>query len=170
MDWVVFIQLFVSVLFLVSAASKLSKPSSFMNTLRQLRIPPFQARRAAVMIPLAELAACGLLLFRATLVYGTVLGLLLLSSFVWAAWRAKGRMVTYQWFGGLLSEKFATGLYIRHAILLGMMIYLLTAPAFHAPKQASFTEISSMVLSSLGIIIIYALALTLWQYHKLYQE
>ncbi|MEF2968196.1 MauE/DoxX family redox-associated membrane protein [Paenibacillus sp. M1] len=170
MDWVVFIQLFVSVLFLVSAASKLSKPSSFMNTLRQLRIPPFRARRAAVIIPLAELAACGLLLFPATLVYGAAFGLLLLSSYVWAVWRAKGRMVSYEWFGGLLSEKFGSGLYIRHAVLFGMMIYLLAAPAFHAPKLASFTEISSMVLSSLGIMILYALVLTLWQYHKLYRE
>ncbi|RCX19136.1 methylamine utilization protein MauE [Fontibacillus phaseoli] len=163
-------QVFVSALFAVSAAAKLSKLSSFRDTLRQLRITPLWARNVAVAIPLLELAVCVLLLFPITLRYGAVLALLLLSSFGWAAWRAKGRIVTYQWFGGLLSERFGTGLHTRHLILFLLNIYLLVAPFSSKLVSASFIEVTAVVFSSLGIVAVYALGLTLRQYHRLYQE
>lgn len=169
MELSVFIQMFVSVLFLVSSAAKLSKLSSFRDTLRQLRITPLWARYAKVAIPLLELAVCVLLLFPVTSHYGAALALLLLSSFTWASWRAKGRMVTYHWFGGLVSEKLGIGLHTRHLVLFLLSIYLLLAPA--SPMLAvSIMEISTAVFSSLGILVIYALGLTLRQYHNLYQE
>lgn len=170
MEWFVFIQVFVSVLFAVSSAAKFSKLSSFRVTLRQLRITPFWARNVVVAIPLLELVVCVLLLFPITLRYGAVLALLLLSSFAWAGWRAKGRMVTYQWFGGLISERFGMGLHTRHLVLFLLSIYLLVAPFSSTLTLASFNEISTLVLSSLGILVIYTLGLTLRQYHKLYQE
>lgn len=170
MEWFVFIQVFVSVLFAVSSAAKFSKLSSFRVTLRQLRITPFWARNVVVAIPLLELVVCVLLLFPFTLRYGAVLALLLLSSFAWGSWRAKGRMATYQWFGGLLSERFGIGLYTRHVILFILNIYLFVVPFSSNLASASFIEVSAMVFSSLGIVTIYAFGLTLRQYHKLYQE
>lgn len=169
MELSVFIQLFVSVLFAVSSAAKLSKLSSFRDTLRQLRITPLWARYAKLAIPLLELAVCVLLLFPVASRYGAVLALLLLSSFAWASWRAKGRMVTYHWFGGLVSEKLGIGLHTRHLVLFLLSIYLLLAPA-SSILAISIMEICTAVFSSLGILVIYALGLTLRQYHKLYQE
>ncbi|WP_410770607.1 MauE/DoxX family redox-associated membrane protein [Fontibacillus sp. BL9] len=170
MEWFVFIQVFVSVLFAVSSAAKLSKMSSFRDTLRQLRITPLWTKNAVVAIPLLELAVCVLLLFPITSRYGAILALLLLVSFAWASWRAKGRMVTYQWFGGLLSERFGMGLHTRHLILFLLNIYLLVAPFSSKLASASFIEVTALVFSSLGIVAVYALGLTLRQYHKLYQE
>ncbi|WP_170287096.1 MauE/DoxX family redox-associated membrane protein [Paenibacillus faecis] len=170
MESISLVQVFVSVLFGVSSASKLSKLSSFRDTLRQLRIFPLWAKRAGAAIPLAELAVCVLLWFPMTLRFGAALALLLLCSFAWGAWRAKGRMVIYQWFGGLISEKFSMALYTRHFVLFLLSVYLLVAPLSSAWASASFGEIALAVLSSVGILVIYALGLTLRQYHQLYQE
>lgn len=164
------IQVFVSVLFGVSSAAKLSKLSSFRDTLRQLRIAPLWTKRAGAAIPLAELAVCVLLWFPITLRIGAVLALLLLCAFAWGAWRAKGRMVIYPWFGGLISEKFGMALHIRHFVLFLLSVYLLVAPFPSARASASFGEIALMALSSVGFLVIYALGLTLRQYHQLYQE
>lgn len=170
MDLFIFTQVFMSVIFFVFAIAKLTKLSSFMDTLRQLRIKPVWARIVVVIVPLVELVACLLLLLTSTLLYGEVLVLVLLGSYVWAAWRAKGRMVNCNWFGGLISEKFGFAMYVRIVVLLTMCIFLLVAPAQLTVDSASILEIITSIFSSLGIIAIYLLVLTLRQYNALYQD
>lgn len=163
-----FVQVFLAVVFLYSSIAKWFSFSSFKETIYQLKVSMLLSTIGAVTVPIAEMGAAGLLLFRSTLIYGEIVTLLLLCSFVWSVQRARGKFLDCNCFGGLLTDHFGKSTYIRIAFLFVLCLFLLVAQAHKDAIETSWIDIVSYALASWGILVCYALASTVRKYKQVY--
>lgn len=162
---------FLALIFFISGISKMFNLNSFKGTLDQLRIKQNWSKIALIGVPLGEIATSILLVIPVTQFLGQVIILILLTMFVWAAWRARGRSVDCNCFGGMIGEQFGRGTYFRIFFIFALdllQIMLLSSPI--KVYQLSFIEIVSAILTSIGIILIYSLFITIGKYHSLFKE
>lgn len=164
----IFIQFFMSVVFFMAALGKLVKPTAFSETMRQLGIIRLWAKSGLLIIAFLEIIACALLIIPSTLLFGQILSLILICSYVWASWKARGRLVKCNWFGGLVIEQFGVVMTLRNLIFLIMCIYMIVIPDTSVVGIYSLIDISQIILSSIGLLIIYSLVVMVTQYIKLY--
>lgn len=170
MDLHSLVLIFLSVVFALSAIGKFANLSSFRETMSQLRIAHPWAGIATVGVPIVELIACVLLLVPITQFYGQLVVLLLLASFIWASWRARGRSVDCNCFGGVLGEQFGRMTYLRIVAIFILDIFLIVTTSNEILLELSPIEIVSAILTSIGIIIIYSLLVLLQKYNSIHEE
>lgn len=168
MNLLSFFQVFLSVVFFVAALGKLVKPTAFSETIRQLGINPSWTKSGVLIIAFLELIACALLVIPTTLLFGEVVSLILIFSYVWASWRARGRLVKCNWFGGLVIEQFGVVMNLRALIFLIMCIYMIVMSGTSAFGVYPLVDIIQIIFVSMGLLIIYSLVLMVTQYIKLY--
>lgn len=164
-----FIQVFLSVIFFVSSIAKWMDLRSFRETIHQLKIPMKLASAGAVTVPLMEMAAAFMLIWDSTRLFGCTLILLLLASFVWAAWNARGKYMDCNCFGNLAAEKFGIMTYMRIGVIFMMCLYLLLYKDRSLEIQPVWEDVSVALLSSIGILALYLLLVNLYKYNKVYR-
>ncbi|MBA9085703.1 putative membrane protein YphA (DoxX/SURF4 family) [Fontibacillus solani] len=170
MDLRSLVLVFLIVVFLLSSLGKFLNIKSFRETMIQLRIPYPWSGIGTIGVPIAELLACILLLIPSIQLYGQLLILLLLASFIWASWRARGRSVDCNCFGGIVGEQFGRMTYLRICaiFILDMVLFLTTSNT--ALLEFSLIEMISAILTSIGIIVIYSLLVLLQKYNSVHEE
>lgn len=168
MNLFIFNQFFLSVVFFVAALGKLVKLATFSETMRQLGINRSWTNFAVMAIAFLELIACVLLVVPTTLLFGEIISLILICLYIFASWKARGRLVKCNWFGGLVIEQFGIVMILRNLIILIMCIYMIVMPDTLVIENYSLADITQHVFSSIGLLIIYSLVLMVSQYIKLY--
>lgn len=168
MHLLIFIQFFFSVVFFMAALGKLVKPATFSETMRQLGINRSRTNSGVLAVAFLELIACVLLVVPTTLLIGKIISLILICLYILASWKARGRLVKCNWFGGLVIEQFGIVMNLRNLIFLIMCIYMIVMPDPLVIENYSLADISQIIFSSIGLIIIYSLVLMVTQYIKLF--
>ncbi|MNZ92647.1 hypothetical protein D3C78_1116790 [compost metagenome] len=170
MDLRSLVLVFLIVVFLLSSLGKFLNIKSFRETMLQLRIPYPWSGIGTVGVPIAELLACILLLIPSIQLYGQLLILLLLASFIWASWRARGRSVDCNCFGGIVGEQFGRMTYLRIVVIFILNMVLFFTTSNIALLEFSLIEMISAILTSIGIIVIYSLLVLLQKYNSVHEE
>lgn len=164
-----FLQVFLCSYFFVTAVGKIIKPNAFKETMRQLRINPFWITPGLIAIVILELVVSALFISLDRPLFGILLSIFLLMLFIVMDFRGRRRIVIYRLFGGMVQEKTGRVTFLRNLSLLVMSIYLLFSPAYEISMEP-FSNIITLVVSSFGILVIYAFIGTLSQYIRLYRD
>ncbi|MFD2114165.1 MauE/DoxX family redox-associated membrane protein [Paenibacillus yanchengensis] len=108
MTTVMFYQICISTVFIVSSIFKMLSILNFQITLEGLGITKKIAWLGSRMLPIYELTVAILLLFQSTKLYGGIGILILLICFIWAAWKdnKNNNSLSFNCFGNLIEEKF----------------------------------------------------------------
>ncbi|MNW60590.1 hypothetical protein D3C74_385880 [compost metagenome] len=155
---------------MLSSLGKFLNIQSFRETMTQLRITYPWSSIGTVGVPIAELIACILLFIPSTQLYGQLLILLLLALFIWASWRARGRSVDCNCFGGIVGEQFGRMTYLRIFAIFILNIVLFITTSNTALLEIPLIEMISAMLTSIGIIVIYSLLVLLKKYSSVHEE
>ncbi|CAM3458624.1 MauE/DoxX family redox-associated membrane protein [Marinicrinis lubricantis] len=166
MNAVIQIQILVLAVFFFSAITKLFDLRSFKETIVQLKVPTKLAEFAALTLPIIELTASILFVWETTAMIGVMVIICLLLCFGYAAHRARGRYVECNCFGSLVQEQFGTLTYAKIICLLILSMVLLMSGSMVTIYTLSFSEIAAALLNSIGIVLLYSLAVTCWQFKK----
>src|SRR4051794_35533582 len=95
----VFLHIFLAIILVIAAVPKLIHPNSFRQTLRALGIPETLTSGIVRILPISEIIVAGLLLMGSYQVAGEAGLLILLTAFLWSAWKARGKQITCNCFG-----------------------------------------------------------------------
>lgn len=112
-------RLLLAAVFAVAGAAKLRDRDGTTSTLEQFGLPPVWARPGALLLPLAELAVAGLLLFDSTARAGAAgaIGLLAAFAIAIAASLARGERPDCNCFGQVHSEPVSASTLVRNGLL-----------------------------------------------------
>ena len=138
-------QLFLSIVFAISAVTKMLSFGKFEDTIRKLGIPDRYCSAAGILIVAGELAAAVLVLWEPYRHCGGIVLMLLLGSFTWAVWKAMraGKKLECNCFGEFTSETLGSKTLVRIAVLLSLDLYLLLHQNSTDLFQSSFPEFVS---------------------------
>lgn len=170
-QFAIIINTFLAVVFILSGISKMFNLKSFRETLTQLRIGRNLSSVIAICLPICEIITCILIIIPKTQFVGLISVFFLSGSFLWATWRARGRSVECNCFGGVVSEHFGRITYYKILLLIALDLLIITM--FSSPiavYRLSFLEIVSALFTSGGVILVYSLLILLDRYGKLYKE
>jgi len=157
----ILIQVFLAAVFVVSAAAKLASRYSFYETLLAIGLKDSTSKQVSWLFPLVEIIAAGLLLFEPLRLIGEVVLLCMLAGFVVISIRAmriKGQKVDCQCFGDLVEEPLGVATLIRSIVLIACLIPLLLRVEETGLYQMAAIDVLAAIFCSLGIIMLYALA------------
>ncbi|MBN2984167.1 MauE/DoxX family redox-associated membrane protein [Cohnella algarum] len=161
-----FFQTFLLVVYVYSSVSKAAEWAVFRETIFQLKFSKRAAAAGAVLIPLAEFATAGLLLFNETIRHGAVCSLVLLAIFLWAGIRARGRLVDCRCFGGLIDDRFGRNTNIRIGVLSVVSLVLLFAPMSSTPIYQARETFVTHLLIAWSLLVLYGLLAAVRRYKK----
>ncbi|QGQ95177.1 hypothetical protein EHS13_09910 [Paenibacillus psychroresistens] len=167
MSFAAFLQVFLAIIFIVSAFPKLAKLKAFAKTLEELGLPPWMSRIGSWGVPAVELIVAGIILVDKIRIFGQLGISALLISFVWAVWRAKGKSLDCNCFGNLATEQFGRKTVYRILILAGADTYLFLYTRLTGLQHASLMEWSSAIFLTLSILAVYGLLSAMIRFQKM---
>lgn len=169
---ILFAQIFISIIFLVSSISKLKSLSNFKETIQELGFSSKMSVIGANFIIIIELIITIIILFENTRLIGEVLLTFILLLFSWSAWKAVriNRKIECNCFGNLSNSNLGnkTFLSIIPIGILNSILFLY--PMETSILGASWTEVIFILFSSVGILIIYILLTTFFNVTSLLQR
>lgn len=157
---------FACCLFAFSAATKAMDWRGLLEVASELGVSRRLASLSALSVLIAEMAVAILLVQVSTRTAGITVLFLLLASFGWAAWKAKGQGIECHCFGAALSEEFGRRTVIRIAACCVLGGYLIAYPSQEDLLSLEIETLLSMVLLSFGIIIAYILLSAIAKHRK----
>ncbi|MDY0745223.1 MauE/DoxX family redox-associated membrane protein [Paucibacter sp. R3-3] len=146
---------------LIGAQAKLREQEIFRGAIDAYRlVPPAAVAPLALLLPLVEAAAGGLLLVTSTRVLGAVLAiaLLLLVTGAVAINLRRGRDRIDCGCGGEIHTPLSLGLVARNAVLMGLALVAAASPTLRATNGLDLFAIAASTLFLLGL---YSVATTL---------
>jgi peroxiredoxin len=161
-------RLALGAVFALAAAGKLRAPGLTRDTLEDFGLPRRAAGPGAWVLPLAELATAGLLLFDATAVVGAIAALALLAAFsaAIAVNLARGRRPDCNCFGQVGSAPIGPATLARNAVLALLAVVVLAAGSTDAGATAlddlgDMDTATALALAAL-VVALATLALGAW--------
>jgi len=154
----------LSVMFLVSAVLKILHFPSFIELVFAYEVlPRFFSKAFAIALPFLELAVSISLLFEQTLVYGTVLSLLLLLSFAYAVIRVlqERKVITCGCYGKFLDTK-ADGFTVAKISILMILAFTLILGKGSFPVQLT----AESLLTGMAMTGVLLVAQAVWAAHQ----
>jgi uncharacterized membrane protein YphA (DoxX/SURF4 family) len=169
---ILFAQIFISIIFLVSSISKLKSLSNFKETIQELGFSSKMSGVGANFIIIIELIITILILFEKTRLIGEVFLTFILLLFSWSAWRAVriNRKIECNCFGNLSNSSLGNRTFLR-IIPIGILNSILFLyPMETSILGSSWTEVIFIMFSSVGILIIYILLTTFYNVTSMLQR
>jgi thiol-disulfide isomerase/thioredoxin/uncharacterized membrane protein YphA (DoxX/SURF4 family) len=158
------LRIILGLVFAVAGFAKLADRPGSEQALRGFGVPDAIARPASIALPLAELAAAGLLLFASTAVAGAWLAAGLLAAFIAGIGRsmARGEAPDCHCFGQIHSAPAGPRTLARNAVLAAVALVI----AIAGPGPSTFdwigeldgTQLALVVTTSVLLVLIAALA------------
>jgi hypothetical protein len=159
-ELLILLQVFIATVFVFSGTAKLFSRFSFLETLLLLGFTRTASRQLSWVFPIIEIAAAGMLVYEPLRLIGELMLLLMLFAFIVISIRMirSKQKVDCQCFGDLVEEPMGTGTIVRSIVLAACVVPLLLHQEKTGLYALDFMEIASVIFTSLGILIIYALA------------
>lgn len=165
------IQIMLSVVFALSAVTKLFSRASFMETLQHLWFREGWDRMASWVVPLVELLLALLLLYEPLRLAAEIGILVLLVCFAAVTWWVMAKHVKVQChcFGSLVEDSFSWSHVTKIALLMILNIFLLMHRDSTGLEFASNFEIVGAILFTGGVVSVYIFATNLF-HHQVTNE
>ena len=159
-----FLKVFLITILFTSALLKAYSYKDFINTLEQLKFRKIYARVISILILTYEMTIAILLMFRKMIIAEVMLiTLLIMFSFGVIRARKIGKKIRCNCFGKLTDEFFGLNTIFHILVMLTATVILYLNNDLLLSNSSFFNYIMS-VLTSLGIILIYALINQLFKY------
>ncbi|MGE6963868.1 MauE/DoxX family redox-associated membrane protein [Bacillus thuringiensis] len=168
MNIVAFIQVFLAIIFIISAITKLFSLKSFQHTLHTLGFSFKNQKLFSWLIPSLELIISMLIFTESTRFIAEIVVILLLLAFSTAVVKAvlTGKKVNCNCFGSLTDDKIGWKTIVHILLILLLDVWLITTPEVSNLYSASLEEIVSSIALSLGIFITYVLGASLYDFYQ----
>ncbi|WP_176518768.1 MauE/DoxX family redox-associated membrane protein [Bacillus toyonensis] len=168
MNIVAFIQVFLAIIFLISAIAKLFSLKSFQHTLHNLGFSFKNQKLFSWFIPSLELIISMLIFIESTRFIAGIVVILLLVAFSAAVVKAilTGEKVNCNCFGSLTNDTIGWKTIVHILLILVLDVCLITTPEVSNLYVAPLEEIFSSIVLSIGIFITYALGSSLFDFYQ----
>lgn len=150
-----FFQIALAVLFVIAAIPKLIALKAFEQTIIGLGIAKRVSTGIAKAVPIIELIISVFLLWDSYRLVGEFGVLILLIAFLWATWRASGKQLSCNCFGGVVPEIFGKTTVVRILLLMMMDVYLMLDSESTGINGLNGEEWLYAVCTTLGLLAIY---------------
>ncbi len=158
-----FFQIFIAIIFSISAVAKLIALPSFRKTLENIGIPGKFRSFVSIVVPILELVISVMILWEVTLTFGLLLLFLLLLAFLGAVLYSftKQNRISCNCFGSIADETLGWGTIVKIILLGASGVYVLWESQYSSIWNYEIIDVILTVFISIAVLIIYSMLISL---------
>lgn len=162
---IIFFQLFISLLFFISAFGKLKILKNFVHTIESLGFSKKLAKIGSIFVISLEFLISVLILFEKTRLFAEIILFATLLIFSWSVWKSTKikKSVKCNCFGDILEENLGKKTYIRILVFLILNFILFGYTKESSILNSNLTDVILQLFISIGILLMYVLLTTFYR-------